>query len=841
MIRPAPRSLLMVSLAIGPLYAQQPSAEAVQFFESKVRPIFASQCYGCHSGKSRIASGGLKLDTRNGFFQGGQSGPPVVPGRPDESKLISAIQYTSELKMPPAGKLKQDQIDILTEWIRFGAAWPEEATDPKEAANAEAKKKAEQAKLNHWAWTPPKKVSIPAVRDTSWPSSEIDRFILAKLEEKGLKPSADADPRVLVRRVYFDLTGLPPTPKVVSAFAANPSPPAFEQIVDGLLASPEFGERWGRHWLDVTYFADNLEIGRRIPATEAWRYRDYVINAFNQDKPFQQFIKEQIAGDLLPAETDAEKRERLIATGFLALGPWPLVSSDKEQLRMDVVDLQADMIGKAFLGLTIGCARCHDHKFDPISAKDYYAIGGILSSTQTLNGRIDGVFSDVNRAPLPETAEELRVRAQKLEEFTVEITPLRAKRKTLTAEIERLKKPAETEAGSTTATGSVKDGKEPVPGSVGALEKELAEVIKRIDLLEFNRPEPPSAFSVRDIESPADIHINIRGNAHTLGEEVPRSFIKAVMWDGPPSLSYRESGRLQLAQWVASEKNPLTSRVAVNRVWQHLFGFGIVRSVDNFGLRGDLPTHPELLDYLAQQLVADDWSIKKMVRRIVLSRTYREASDHNVQALQTDPENRLLWRANRRRLEGETIRDAILAMTGTLDRTRGGPTLPVAVPGNVSFAKPAELKDSAVFPPELLKRRTVYLPVLRKSQHRSLDILNLFDFPDVNQVSGARSVTTVPTQALYLINSPFFKEQSTILARHVLDSPGTDEKRVSGLIETLFNRPAGDEELRQGTDFVKAYIDEIKGSDSVKDGGQLEAWARYCHALMASNEFLYLR
>lgn len=765
------------------------------------------------------------MDTRASFFQGGQSGPLVAPGKPDESLLLKVVGYSSALKMPPTGKLKPEQIEVLTEWVRMGAPWPEEAEPAQQKANT--------GRLGHWAWKPVIKPEPPKTKSSTWSDGAIDRFILAKLEEKNLAPSPDADRRTLLRRVYFDLAGLPPTPEELHAFLNDTSPKALESVVDRLLAAPTFGERWGRHWLDLSYFADNLEIGRKIPAKEAWRYRDYVIKSFNDDKPFTKFINEQIAGDLLPFSDDEERRQQVIATGFLALGPWTLVASDKEQLRMDVVDMQVDLIGKAFLGLTVGCARCHDHKFDPISHKDYYAMAGILGGTETLHGRIDGIFSDVNRIQLPESVEELRQRAVDTEKFHTSIAALKPQQKLLTDEKERLKK-AQPE-------GDVSPVDVKLDTPLAQVEKQLAKVTKEIALLEYNRPEPPAAFAVRDVDAPANAHINIRGNPHMLGEEVPRSFIKIAMWDKPPVLAYRASGRLEMAQWIASEKNPLTARVIANRIWQHLFGAGLVRSVDNFGLRGELPTHPELLDYLATRFAEQGWSIKKSVREVILSRAYRQSSAHNAAADQVDPENLLRWRMNRRRMEGEIIRDSVLAITRTLDTTRGGPTLPLDNPDNLNLAKPVEFRDDAKLPEKLLTRRTVYLPVLRKSQHRSLDILNLFDFPDVNQVNGARSVTTVPTQALYLMNSPFYHQQAKLLAARAIEHTSEPQARIEWLMEQVLGRDARQDDRARGSKFVSNFTAELVKTGTPLPEANHEAWARYCHALLASNEFLYIR
>jgi hypothetical protein len=821
--------LLFVLLTTAAMQAQV-SPEGLKFFESKVRPLLVAQCHGCHSSKAKMAFGGLRMDQRAMFFQGGQSGPLVVPGKPEESLLLKVVGYASNLKMPPSGKMNPEQIEVLAEWVRMGAPWPEEKAaevDPGAALQTKAKQEA----LKHWAWKPVQKAEPPSTKSAVWSDHSIDRFILAKLEEKKLKPSPDADRRTLLRRVYFDLAGLPPEPSEVKAFLEDSTPTALEKVVDRLLASPAFGERWGRHWLDLTYFADNLEIGRKIPAKDAWRYRDYVIRSLNADKPFDKFIKEQIAGDLLPAETDAQRSEQVVATGFLALGPWVLVAADKEQLRMDVVDMQVDMIGKAFLGLTVGCARCHDHKFDPISHKDYYAMAGILGGTETLHGRIDGIFSDVNRTQLPESSEELRRRAADTEKFHAAMAALKPQLKALTEERDKLKQSLPLDASQP-----------PKPNeALTQLEKRLASVTKEIALLNYNRPQPPEAYAVRDVDAPANAKINIRGNPHMLGEEVPRSFLQVAMWDKPPVLAYRTSGRMELADWIASEKHPLTARVAANRVWQHLFGAGLVRSVDNFGLRGELPTHPELLDYLATRLVDQGWSLKKLIREVILSRTYRQSSGHNAEAYQADPENLLRWRTNRRRMEGEIIRDFALSLTRTRVDEGGGPTLPIENVDNLNLGKPVEFRDDAKLPDALLARRTVYLPVLRKSQHRSVDILNLFDFPDVNQVNGARSVTTVPTQALYLMNSSFIHNQSKLLANLAIQNGPTPDERIQWLTQHVLVREASADDLARGKDFISSFAAALVKARKETATSDREAWERYCHALLASNEFLYIR
>lgn len=781
----------LIVLAIARLCAQGDAA----FFEKKIRPVLAGKCWNCHSTKAKISFAGLQLDTRAGFLKGSDAGPVVVAGKPEESRLLRALLHEEGAKMPPEGKLPAEVIADFRAWIAGGAAWPEDG-----AAGPAAVKKT----TDHWAWKAVTRPSIPAVRDEKWSRDAIDRFVLAKLEEKGLRPVADAADWAWLRRVAFDLTGLPPAEDIREAFAKDRS---REAVIDRMLDSPAFGQRWGRHWLDQTYYADNIEIGRRVPARHAWRYRDYVIESMNRDVPYPRFVLEQVAGDQAAWTTPEERRRNLVATGFLALGPWPLVNADKEQLRMDVVDLQVDMVGRTFLGLTMGCARCHDHKFDPISLQDYYGMAGIFASTKTLDGRLGlGVFSAVHAVTLPELPEELTARSTETREYWQKVAAAREQLDALRAK----RKPLEKDSA---------DAK--------ALDKEIAAADTAVKLLLYLPVVPPTAHAVQDAETPADCAINIRGNAHQLGKVTPRT---GVAIGGP---GYRfdvpdyTSGRKELAEWIGNKENPLTARVMVNRVWHHLFGAGIFPTIDNLGTRGVAPSHPELLDYLASEYVDGGWSLKKLIRRIVLTRSYGLSGARDDRAAEIDPENRLLWRMNRRRLEAETIRDAMLAVSGQLDAAVGGPALPFFVKGNMSLGEPESFVEDVKLDPALRLRRTVYLPVLRKSQAPELDLLNLFNFPDTNQITGARQATTVPTQALYLMNAPFVQEQAGALAKLIQGGAETDAARVRMLIRRVFSREARAGEPEQYLEFVQA------------NGGGETGWARLCHTLLISNEFLY--
>ncbi|MEP6535564.1 MAG: DUF1553 domain-containing protein [Bryobacteraceae bacterium] len=830
------RFVAIVSIFTLRIALAQTSAKDVEYFETKVRPVLAQNCYQCHGPQSKTAFGNLRLVSRSALLKGGDSGPALDLGNPAQSLLLRAVRYEGPLTMPPTGKMKADDIDALVQWVKIGAPWPE---TPEVAPVAPAARKSvEERRKDHWAWQPVKRKAPPAVKNTQWPRGAVDQFVLAKLEEKHLSPAPPANPYTLIRRIYFAITGLPPKPEDVEAFVKDPSDTALAAMVDKLLASPQFGERWGRNWLDSTYFADTMDVGRRIPAKHAWRYRDYVIDSFNRDKPFNQFAREQIAGDLMPYTTNEQRRTQVIATGFLSLGPWALVNADKDQLKMDVVDLQIDMIGKSFLGLTLACARCHDHKFDPIPQKDYYSVAGILTSTQTLKGIMTDVFSDLNRLRLPETPAEAAEFEREMAKYDGQFQQLKGREDSLDhrkqekeAKLAAFRK-AQPEKGD-------KAEEDRLTKDAGEVESQLNELRSRIKLLEYMKPVLPQAFAVEDAEKPANTNLTIRGNAHMLGDEVPRGFVQIATLSQPPAIQ-KGSGRLELAQWLASPSNPLTARVYVNRAWYDIFGEGIVRSVDNFGLRGEKPSHPELLDYLAANFIEQGWSVKKLVREMVLSQTFRMASSPNRAMTEVDPENRLLWRMNRKRLSGEEIRDAILQIDGQLEAGRGGPSLGLEIPGNLKPFEPTFVDEKLRLREDIRNRRTVYLPVLRKSQMDSLDMLNLFGFPDANQINGQRANTSVPTQALYLMNSPFYREQSQVMARLVEDRLGLyDRARVADLIWRVYNRPATDQEVQEGLDFVYEIERMLRKQPNPPANSIEEAWTRYCQTLFASSEFLF--
>ena len=807
--------------------------DGTAFFESRIRPVLVEHCYKCHSDRAKTPKGGLRLDSRGAILRGGDHGPALVPGKPADSLIVQAISYDGDVaEMPPKEKLPDRVIDDFRRWIASGAVDPRQETP----STAKTPSVDDATARGFWAFQPPRWPDLPAVRDGSWPGDSLDRFILAKLEAKGLTPAPDADRYTWLRRVTIDLVGLPPTPDQIADFLSDSSPRAHERIVDRLLASPAFGERWARHWLDLTGYADQIGTANDLFAEHAWRYRDYVIAAFNADIPFDRFIREQIAGDLLPHDNSESRARNLTATGFLLLGDLTVVQADKAKLRVDVVDQQVEKVGRAFLGLTIGCARCHDHKFDPIPQRDYYAMAGIFQSTESVRKAEWGVWSWPMVAELPETNDQRTQRQARLAKHQKTLASLKAERergKTRTKEIG--------------ASLQVKGGTEIARATREALEKERRELDARlrkldaeIEHVEFFAPSVPVTFAVKDVPKPADMRITIRGDAHALGDVVPRGFVRVVSRTSHPSIPAAESGRRQLADWIASPDNPLTARVAVNRIWQRLFGEGIVRSVDYFGKRGETPSHPELLDHLAQRFIRDGWSQKRLIRRLALSRTYRMSSDHNARADAIDPDNRLLWRMNRRRLDAEALRDSLLAVSGKLIDCRGGPGLPLEFLENSGGLGKGGVNPPffrlVKFRPEQSFIRTIYLPVMRSApQPGPAELRNVFDFTQPGEFAGQRSVTTVPTQALFLMNSKEMKQRAHELAERAMTLPG-DEVRLENLWLRVLNRPITADERSDSLAFLNQARSRNMGVETVKR--ERLAWGELCHALLASNEFL---
>ena len=786
--------------------AAAPDPEQVRLFESRVRPILATRCFRCHSEEKQ--KGELRLDSREGLAAGGSSGPAIVAGKPDESLLISAIGYANEeLQMPPGEKLPDREIAELRRWVAEGAAFPAVIAAPADSGK------------DFWAFQPPREPALPQVKDQAWPKSPLDRFILAKLEEQNLHPAPPADKRTLLRRATYDLTGLPPAPEEVDAFLADESPEAFAKAIERLLDSPHYGERWGRHWLDIARYADSNGLDENVAHGNAWRYRDYVVGAFNRDKPFEQFLLEQLAGDLLPPVDDlATKHERLVATGFLALGPKVLAEVDEQKMEMDIIDEQLDTFGRAVLGLTLGCARCHDHKFDPIPTEDYYSLAGILKSTRTMENFKKVARWNENPIPLPEDLARKAEHDRRVAEQKETIAKL------IAAADAELKS-----AGAAPADEKEKDREARYSAETKA---ELKKQREALAALEKQAPEMPSAMGVGEAQ-PVDVAIHIRGNHLTLGAVAPRRFPRVLAGDSPPTLDAKQSGRLQLAEWLVRKDHPLTARVMVNRIWRWHFGQGIVRSTDNFGRLGEPPSHPELLDWLAVRFMESGWSIKAMHRLVMLSAAYQMSSTYDERAATVDPDNRLHWRNDARRLEAEEVRDALLAASGRLDRTLGGSLLEVK---NRDYLFDHTSKDKTSYD---TCRRSLYLPVIRNHLY---DVFQLFDAPNGSVPEGNRVTTTVAPQALFMMNSDVAIQSSDALAKDLLARAELDDAaRVNRLYALAYARPADAAEASRAQALLSRFDSLLAAGEPDVAKRRERSWALLCQVIFAANEFVYLK
>ncbi|HVY70529.1 MAG TPA: PSD1 and planctomycete cytochrome C domain-containing protein [Verrucomicrobiae bacterium] len=877
-------------------HAAEPDAAGVEFFEKQVRPLLADHCYQCHSEKSEKVKGGLKLDTRENLLKGGENGPSIVPGEPDKSLLIKAVRYTDEnLQMPPKKeqRLTAGQVATLEHWVRMGAPVPRVKSD---ATVASAPAKPAQP---HWAFQPVKLPPTPPVKNTRWSHNPVDSFVLAKLEEKGLTPSPRADRRTLIRRATFDLTGMPPTAAEVEAFVRDRSPDAYARLIDKLLASPRYGERWGRRWLDIARYADTkgyvFEEERRY--AYSYTYRDYVIRAFNEDLPYDRFLQEQIAADLLDLGDD---KRPLAALGFLTLGRRFL------NQQPDIIDDRIDVVTRGTMALTVVCARCHDHKFDPIPTADYYSLYGVFASChepseEPLLGTTppeydaylkehqnrveerdnfrakanadlwkklresvgDYLLAAHDASAIEEGKRDALARERKLDPGTVrrwmnaleswqketnvifmpwikfaaipekefdEKAPAIAKEaagpathpqvaelfageppkslKEVAERYQHLFKDVEEKwrqlvknAGTNAAPKGFDDqrteflrqvlyadgapanlpvGELPRLYDVPTAQKSRA-LQRKVEELDATHPgAPPRAMALLDNSSPVEPHIFKRGNPGNVGAKVPRQFLEIVA--GPARKPFTQgSGRLELAKAITSKDNPLTARVMMNRMWLYHFGTALVRTTGDFGVRCEPPTHPELLDYLASKFMENGWSVKKMHRLLMLSEAYQQTSDERPRAAQVDPANQLYWRMNRRRLDFESMRDSLLAVSGRLDPAMGGRAVEIT-------AQPS--------PP----RRTIYGFVERQNLP---GLFRTFDFASPDTTMSQRFTTTVPQQALFLMNSPFVAEQARSLAsRSDIQALKQDSQRVQALFETAYQRKPDRDELRMALDYI---------------------------------------
>ena len=916
--------------------------DRLNFFEKQIRPVLVEHCYKCHSTDARNIRGGLLLDSRTGWEVGGDSGPAVVPGKPDESLLVSALKHES-FEMPPEKRLAEGVIRDFERWIRDGAV------DPRQGRAVERESIDLLAGREFWSFRPLQRPPVPTLSD--WGHSEIDAFIEERFAAEQLSPSGDVSADQMVRRLFFTLIGLPPTPDDIRQFRTQwrkDADLAIASMTEQLLASPRYGERWGRHWLDVTRFAESSGGGRSLMFPEAWRFRDYVIRSFNDDKPFDQLIREHIAGDLLPAESDDEYNQQICGTAYLTLGPINYELQDKELLRMEVIDEQVDTMGRSFLGLTLGCARCHDHKFDPIPTREYYALAGIFLSTQSLvPGNVSGQVKVALRDRHYE--EQLTAWKSRRDELSAQIKEIRRK---TGLEIENRKgidpdelrgvviddqnaelkgnwskstsvapfvaghyryaspgtpevsaafrailpdsgrytvrvsfSPAENRASqarviihhadgvSETDLNQKKASPDLVFASVGTfpftaerpavvvidasassggvviadavqflkadsqtdggideaertrLEAQLPKLQETLDIHSRKKPSPPMTLSVMDQKEPADGHVHIRGAVRNRGERVPRGFLSvatpAVDESGlaaPAVIDGNASGRLELADWIASPRNPLTARVYVNRVWMHLIGAGLVRTPDNFGQTGVLPTHPEMLDYLAATFITDDdWSTKRLIRRIVNSRVFRLSAEPTSDS---DPENLFLTRGFRRQLDAEALRDGVLQISGGLD---------LGVTSGRTITEVSKYDGNYDHASGNINIRSVYLPFLRNAIAESL---NVFDTANPNVVSGRRTLTVLPGQALYLMNSPFIADQAKRTARHFLATRNAAPADQHDMIEEATLLTLG----RSPTPEERELFSEVLDSTSSHEG----AWTMIFHGLFGSIDFRFV-
>jgi mono/diheme cytochrome c family protein len=925
---------LLTASVICTRAATAPTAEQIEFFEEKIRPVFAEHCYTCHSDKAEKVKGGLRLDTREALLKGGDSGPVIVPGNPDASLMIKAVRYEDkDLQMPPKNKkLSGEQIAALEDWVKMGAPDPRAAARPPPLTDIGA------ARARHWAFQPVKNPVPPPVKKKRWVQTPIDNFVLAKLEQKHLHPAPPADRRTLIRRVTYDLLGLPPTPEEVETFVKDKRPNAYALLVDRLLASPHYGERWGRYWLDVARYADTkgyLAGGEERRYAFSYTYRDYVVRAFNEDKPYDQFLVEQIAADQLVVGENPAKRDTLAALGFLTLGRRFLNNQN------DIIDDRIDVVTRGTLGLTVSCARCHDHKFDPIPTKDYYALHGVFASSEEPSelpllgpledspqyqdylkekAKIQKEIEEFEDKEIAKFIADLRLNVGdyllgardagrlgdkgRFDTFASErklipavlrrwMTDLEARRKNsdpiftpwfelsafaeeefstnsqrwlakLTADsvvnavvrkalsgpttnslkqvveaYNKLFKGIDAE-WKTNLTVAAKE-KKPAPVELPDADREAlrkvlyadgtpinlpkdevrtiharrlregaAPIRNKIEALSWTHPGVPQrAMALADRSNPGNSHVFMRGNPGSPGPEVPRRFLEVLSEpDRPPFTN--GSGRLELARAIVSHDNPLTARVYVNRVWLHHFGEGLVGTPGDFGVRTEAPLHRDLLDYLATAFRENGWSTKKLHRLILLSATYQQSSEVNSRCLKADPDNRYLHHVNRRRLDFEAMRDTLLAVSGKLDLKMGG--VPVDI-----VTEP--------FPP----RRTIYGLIDRQNLP---SLFRTFDFANPDTSNQGRFYTTVPQQALFMMNSPFVIEQArSLVKRDEVERVEGQTRKIQALHRLVWQRPADSGEFQLAEKFIASQPEA---------GANLSPLEKYAQVLLLSNELMFV-
>ena len=751
----------------------------IQFFEKNIRPVLTTQCYSCHSSTSKDVKGGLSLDTRQGILNGGDSGASIVPGKIDESLLLDYIESGD---MPPDNPLSEEVVNNFRQWIKMGMPDPRYKHENRAVELRQAR--------NFWAF---KKVTRPPVAKYD-DGTEIDAILNLEMEKHKLKPVEAADDYTILRRLYFDLIGLPPSVEQIKGYINDTSEDKYEKLVDSLLEDEGFGEKWGRHWLDVARYAESSGQDRNLVSPYAWRYRDYVIDSFNKDKPYDQFITEQIAGDLLPHKSYEEYNNNRIATGFLTIGT-KNIQAQTRQFEADRNDDQIDAITRGFLGMTLSCARCHDHKFDPFSQQDYYGVAGVFNNTENL----DGLYRGNNNTGylgnyeylVTEDTEDL-YKKKKIEEWF-----LLCDIKNLETQIESIK------------TWNKRATEDQLNRELGKRQKQLDEAKAKLPdeylkYLEYLQP----VMSVKDKEKMTEIKLAIRGEVNNLGDEVPRRLPE--IFSDRPNLNFNNtSGRYEFAEWITHKTNPLTYRVHVNRVWRHLFGQGILDSFDNFGILGGEPTNLKLMNYLSSKFISGKLSNKRLIKTIVMSNAYKRSSNYDSQNFSIDPDNIFFWRANEKRLEAEQIRDSLLFVSGQLENSHK----------NIS-----DLQTDIKNPSKELRKyitetraRSIYIPSLRDNK---IEVLDIFDRPDNSLLNAERSVTTVSTQALFLMNNykiiALAEAEAKALMEHNKKMGKTMpnilyRNNVNNVFLKFLGRPSNDEESKKAIDFI-TQDDNIQGN-----------------------------
>lgn len=785
----------------APQFVSAPTEQQIDFFERRIRPLLVNNCYECHSADAKKIGGNLLLDSRAGVVKGGDTGPVIYPGLPEASLLIRAVRHADpDLTMPPRKKLAAEEIGYLAEWIRMGAPDPRTGDT---VALLKSRSKVDWDKAREWwSFKPLSTPPLPSVRIDSWVANDVDRFILARLESEGIEPAPRASKRALIRRATYDLIGLPPTPEEVEAFEEDESADAFARVVERLLDSPHYGERWGRHWLDVVRYADSAGDNSDFPIPQMYRYRNWVIEAFNNDLPYDQFIREQIAGDLLSGETTEQKHARIIATGYLANARrfGSRVSDYPTHL---TIEDTIDNLGRSFLGLTVSCARCHDHKFDPIPTADYYALYGIFESARYPWPGIE--LEKVQRDLVPLVPRE-KVQAALKERAE--------KRDRLEAEVKRLEKEVKAEEGE----------------QKKSLQKALDAAKKKLEKHQSQALPFEQAYAMAEGEKIGNAAIQHKGDPAKPGEVVPRRFLKVLGGAELPG-EVKGSGRRELAGWIADPRNPLTARVMVNRIWLNHFGKGLVPTPNDFGKQGKAPTHPELLDWLAAQFIDSGWSIKSMHRLIMLSSTYQLSGSRSEIAMEKDANNDLLGAFPRRRLDAESIRDTLLALSGELDKTPGG-AHPFPPQEEWNFTQHNPFK--AVYD---TKRRSVYLMTQRIQRHPYLAI---FDGADPSASTALRLTSTTPLQALYLLNDPFVHDHSQKFAARILKESQDDSERLRRAYYLALGRPSNEGEMERGRLFLASVREEIRSAGVGSDTVELASWQAMARVIFRLNEFVYI-